>query len=74
MSEAERVMDSVISHAALAFVHYDTVFNDQFELIVFKMPVWDKNDMWEDYYLPYCDTLKEIWDDKMIEYLKSLKK
>ena len=73
MSKDELVMDSVISHAALAWVHYDDVFDNQFELVCFHSPVWGKNDMWDDYYIPWCDDLKEMWDEGMREYLNSLK-
>jgi len=73
MSKAERVMDNVIAHAALAWVHYDIAFDDQYDLVLFKNPVWGKNDMWEDYYIPFCDELKDMWDEGMREYLQSLK-
>ena len=73
MSKTERVMDNVISHAALAWVHYDKLFDDQYDLVIFKMPVWNKNDMWEDYYIPFCDNLKELWDEGMHQYLESIK-
>jgi hypothetical protein len=72
-SKQERVMDSVITHAALAFVHYQQAFDSEFQSVLYHSPVWGKNDMWDDYYLPFCDELKDMWDVGMFKHLKTLR-
>jgi hypothetical protein len=72
-SKQDRVMDSVITHAALAFVHYQQAFDSEFKSVLYHSPVWGKNDMWEDFYYPIFDDLKDEWDTGMNEYLKTLR-
>lgn len=66
-------IDRVIEHMALAVVHYDEVFDYQFDYITDLVPVWNKDAMWENYYLPYCDELQDMWDWKRDQYLKSIR-
>lgn len=73
-SKDERVIDNVISHAALAWVHYDHLLDVQFQLVLYESPVWGKNDMWESYYYQIFDDWKDMLDNGMHEYLETLRK
>ena len=70
----KHTVDDLIDYAIEVDDNYWVAFDFQFDTILYKMPVWDKNDMWEDFYLPYCDILKEKWDLDRDTYLETLRK
>lgn len=72
MEKHEKI--SSFDYSIELYDNYWTAFDFQFDTIIYKMPVWDKNDLWEDYYLPYCDILKETWDMGRDIYLETIRK
>jgi len=67
-------MMELIDYAFGVYDNLEDTVDFEFKSILYKMPVWDKNDLWEDYYLPYCDVLKEVWDMERDIYLETLRK
>jgi len=70
--EKHQIIES-LDYTFGVFDNYSDAFDFQYKSILYKMPVWEKNDMWEDYYLPYCDVLKEVWDMERDIYLEMIR-
>jgi hypothetical protein len=64
---------NLLAHIILAYTNYEQCFDMEFDLVCSKIPAWGKEQMWDEFYLPFADEQKEAWDAEMMEYLQALR-